>query len=189
MSEEMKKLEANRDEIEKILRETKVEGIEELILYLENTDFFSAPASTKYHNSHIGGLAEHSLSVYKLFSDKVVQHKLDTPHRTVAICGLLHDLCKTNQYYMSEYKTKEGGRWVCTPKFPAGHGEKSVFLILPHIQLTEKEIICIRFHMGSPSDFYERMNFDQARNEIPELTLLMCADLISSFVVEARAGK
>jgi len=129
------------------------------------------------------------LNVYKEFSDKVIKYKLDTPSRTVAICGLLHDLCKTNQYFLSEYKTKEGGRWACRPQFPAGHGEKSCFLIMPHIKLTEKEILLIRFHMGSPSDFYERMSFDQAREEHPELTLLMCADLESSFVVERREGK
>lgn len=90
------------------------EGAEELLSWLSNSDFFTAPASTQYHGSHPGGLLEHSLNVYDClveelnlsgFSEKYTQE-------TIAIVSLLHDICKTNFYKKGTRNVKENGQWV-----------------------------------------------------------------------------
>lgn len=73
-------------------------GIEDLILFLKESDFFEAPCSTKYHLAKPGGLAEHSLNVYTLLSEKVFRYKINVPHESIIICGLGHDFCKINFY-------------------------------------------------------------------------------------------
>lgn len=95
-----------KGQIYNALRESfpQKDEIENLLGYIEQgTDFFTAPCSTVYHNNIEGGLAQHSWTVYELLKEKVEKFKLDTPARSVAICGLLHDLCKTN-FYVSEKK-------------------------------------------------------------------------------------
>lgn len=128
-------------------------GLEDLIVWLEGTDFFTAPASTRYHLACEGGLLEHSLHVY----DELAQH---TNLETAAVCGLLHDVCKANIYQPSfrNIKNEETGKWEKVPcytkkdAFPYGHGEKSVFLISRLIPLTDEESMAIRWHMGFTDD-------------------------------------
>ena len=114
--------------------------------YLDGSDFFTAPASARYHLSETGGLCQHSINVYKRLKS-VLKNEFDDYSKaysdeTVAICGLLHDVCKVN-YYTTDYRNvKEGGEWVKKPffkveeKFPYGHGEKSVFIVSQYIKLT-----------------------------------------------------
>lgn len=144
----------------------KRDGVENLIDYLEKSDFFRAPASTKYHNSVEGGLCNHSLHVY----DRLVNHwkndGLDLNLETITIAALFHDLCKTNFYkktfrnvkVYNDAGSKEdaGGRfdWEVQPsyeveeKFIYGHGEKSVFMLMNYIKLDPYEAQAIRYHMG-----------------------------------------
>lgn len=177
-----------KQKIEALLRETGAEGIEGLIEWLEKSDFYTAPASTKYHNAFDGGLAEHSLNVYHRFKDNLSRYPelKGILMREVILASLLHDLCKVNNYEFKKYKTKEGGTYGVTHDFPAGHGEKSVIQAMKHIKLTDREIILIRHHMGAPNGYFENMNFEDAREQYPELTLLICADLEASFVMEKR---
>lgn len=73
-------------------------GVKELINFLNESDFFQAPCSTKYHLAKPGGLAEHSLNVYNLLYEKVNRYKINVPGESIIICGLGHDLCKINYY-------------------------------------------------------------------------------------------
>lgn len=119
-------------------------GAAEFLEWLESTDFFSAPASTKYHGSYPGGLAAHSLNVY----DEILRVPPtigDAESR--AICALLHDVCKANYY-----EPLDGGGYRVNNRFPFGHGEKSAFLISRFMLLTDREALAIRWHMGAYDD-------------------------------------
>ena len=133
------------------------EGIETLLEYLEKSDFFYAPASSKFHCDHEGGLAEHSINVYERLRQNILNEygNFDTiSEETIAICGLFHDLCKIEYYTVSMRNVKEDGKWVQKPfytvdeKLPYGHGEKSVYIINGFIRLTREEALAINWHMG-----------------------------------------
>lgn len=147
------------------------EGSEKLLTWLKATDFFTAPASTKYHLSCAGGLCKHSINVYErllslyiqeiakkenINAEEVGLHLTSARKETIAICSLLHDLCKVN-FYETEYRNKkneETGVWEKVPTYvvhdqlPYGHGEKSVYIISAFMKLTREEAMAIRFHMG-----------------------------------------
>ena len=114
------------------------DGINELIDWLEASDFFVAPASSKYHGSYAGGLVEHSLNVYKCLKQVVEKYpELNISDETVAIVALFHDLCKANCYKIGfrNVKDDDTGQWYkkevyeIDEKFPMGHGEKSCIII------------------------------------------------------------
>ena len=107
-------------------------GIEELLLYLEQTDFYTAPASTRFHGNYSGGLVEHSLNVYKATKQLANQHQeLNISAESIAIAALFHDLCKANLYVLSTKNVKDDttGIWRKEPfyktddKYPLGHQE------------------------------------------------------------------
>ena len=89
-----------KDKFIELLRSTKREGIENLISFLEKTDFFTAPASTRFHGSYEGGLLEHSMKVYEILNYKLKNNVIDlfVPEDTIIIVALLHDICKANFY-------------------------------------------------------------------------------------------
>ncbi len=140
------------------------DGAANLLMWLESdTDFFTAPASTRFHLSEEGGLCQHSLNVYRRLNASA-KALPDCSEETLAIVSLLHDVCKTNFYTVEERNAKDAsGKWVKVPyyavedKFPLGHGEKSLFLIHSFIALTHDEALAIRHHMGgfgaSPGDY------------------------------------
>lgn len=141
-------------------------GAKELLAWLDSQDFFTAPASTKYHLAKEGGLCEHSIHVYerlhKLYSLEICDGGELTPEQeeTVAVVGLLHDLCKVKYYDVEMRNKKIDGQWQSVPTFivndmfPFGHGEKSVYLINLFMRLTAEESMAIRWHMGfSDNDF------------------------------------
>lgn len=102
-----------KEEFIELLRSTKREGIENLLNFLEKSDFYTAPASTRFHGNYEGGLLEHSMKVYEIFKEKIKASGLSTPEDTVIIAPLLHDICKTN-YYKVDYRNakmqEENGR-------------------------------------------------------------------------------
>lgn len=148
----------NKETFINIVRDKiKREGVEELIGYLEKSDFFTAPASARFHCDHEGGLCEHSLNVFYRLRKVVLDEygNFDTiSEESIAICGLLHDLCKIDFYKVDFRNVKENGEWVQKPyysvdeKLPYGHGEKSVYIINGFIRLTREEAIAINWHMG-----------------------------------------
>lgn len=139
------------------------DGIENLMEWLEHeTDFFTAPASTRYHGSYEGGLVEHSLNVY----DRLVWEMENTvgvgwqeiySPESVAIVALFHDLCKIDRYVITEkWRKDENGDWEAyeayeynKEKAEMGHGAQSVFYLQKFIQLTEFEAQAIFWHMGA----------------------------------------
>ncbi|MDF2563759.1 MAG: hydrolase [Massilibacillus sp.] len=135
-------------------------GIPKLPNYIENeTDFFTAPASSQYHGAYAGGLVEHSLAVYENLVKVCSTFNIEVDNDSLIICGLLHDLCKAN-FYTVDFRNKknEFGVWEKVPfykiddQLPFGHGEKSVMIIQKFIQLKDEEIAAIRWHMGSYDD-------------------------------------
>lgn len=121
-------------------------GAAELLAWLESTDFFEAPASTKYHGAYPGGLLEHSLNVCRELMASDINRSAST--ESMVICSLLHDVCKANYY--AEIGMDGDGKtlYQVIDQFPFGHGEKSVFLISQFMRMTDEEALAIRWHMG-----------------------------------------
>jgi len=152
------------DEYKKYMSVINRKGKETLIDWLINeTDFFSAPASGKYHANYEGGLYEHSMNVLNyakelyLISKKLDPNFPDLSAESLIICSLHHDLCKTNFYGKESAWVKDGYKWIEYETYkagskndlPIGHGEKSVILILQQgFELTDDEMLAIRWHMG-----------------------------------------
>lgn len=173
-----------KDKIIELLKSTKRDGMDNLIEFLEKSDFFKAPASTRFHGDHEGGLAEHSYKVYEILKDKVAFLKMNIPEETIIISALLHDICKAN-YYKIDYRNAKNslGVWEKVPYYtvddtiPYGHGEKSVMMITEYIKLTNDEKYAIRWHMGfsEPKELYGTLG--QAFSKYPFALLLHEADL------------
>ena len=172
------------------------EGIETLLEYLEKSDFFYAPASSRYHSDHEGGLAEHSINVYERLRQNILNEygNFDTiSEETVAICGLFHDLCKIEYYTVSMRNVKEDGKWVQKPfytvdeKLPYGHGEKSVYIINGFIRLTREEALAINWHMGG---FDARVSatggfaLSESYRRYPLALWLHVSDIVATYIDE-----
>ncbi len=157
---EKEQIENNKSEFLEIFYDNvERDGAEELLSYLEKTDFFIAPASGRRHSNFEGGLCFHSINVYKRFlkllqleyGDKW-QEKISP--ESVAIIALLHDICKVNTYSVDIKNVKIDGQWIQKPYFkysdtlPYGHGEKSVYMISGFMRLTREEALAINWHMG-----------------------------------------
>ena len=168
------------------------DGADELMKWLETTDFFTAPASTKYHCACEAGLVQHSVSVYQVLMEKHFDADTDN-HESFAICGLLHDLCKT-QFYKTAFRNakNEKGQWEqvsyysIEDAFPFGHGEKSVFLIERFLRLKPAEAIAVRWHMGGFDEAARGGSFgvSHAYEKYPLAVKLHLADLESTYLRE-----
>ena len=149
-----------KEEFVKIFKDNiKREGAENLLNYLENSDFFTAPASSKFHSCHRGGLVEHCLNTFRRFKRIVVNeygenYSEKISDESIAIIALLHDICKVDFYKEEMRNTKVDGAWVQVPYYtvdellPYGHGEKSVYMISGFMKLTREEAMAINWHMG-----------------------------------------
>lgn len=137
----------------------KREGGDKLLEWLLASDFFTAPASTRFHSAHEGGLCEHSLkSYYRFLQNLDMEFDGDWEDKisaeSVAIIALLHDVCKADYYKVDYRNVKKEGVWESVPyysvedKLPYGHGEKSVYIISSFIRLTREEAMAINWHMG-----------------------------------------
>ena len=148
-------IEADKIRIIELLKGTGRPGIERLVEWMETkSDFFTAPASTKYHLHCKGGLARHSLNVYERLKAKVDSGLLELKDDTVVITTLLHDVCKANFYAVQKRNRKIDGQWQeveewgIDEKLPIGHGEKSCYIVQSFMRLSPEEFAMIRFHMG-----------------------------------------
>ena len=181
-----------KDKIIELLSSTERKGIDKVIKYLESSDFFEAPASTRYHGNYKGGLAEHSLNVYEIFKKKNEIYDFGLSDDTVKITALLHDICKTNFYTVSSRNMKKDGKWIKVPYYavddqvPFGHGEKSVILLQQFIRLSKEEVIIIRWHMGGyePKENYNYIS--NSWNICKAGVALHTADLESSYILETH---
>ena len=169
--------EERKQEFIQLMSFVERDGVQSLLEWLESTDFYTAPASTKYHGAYAGGLLEHSLNVFR----RLVKHCPAADMDTLTIAALLHDVCKIHLYEKAEdgYRHNE--------QFPIGHGEKSVILILRHMPLTDEEITAISWHMGA---FDHRAgagrSLPQAWEKCPLALHLHIADLEATWFDEER---
>lgn len=178
----------------------KRDGIERFLEYLESpaSDFYSAPASTRYHGSYAGGLLEHSLNVYDCLKNNLSgamakeRFGLDYSEETIAIAALFHDVCKINCYKAGTRNVKdERGAWHSVPifefddKLPYGHGEKSVYILSGYMKLTREEAFAIRYHIGFAGSEDNR-NISNVFNMFPLAPALYIADLEATYYLERQ---
>ena len=177
------------------------EGSAELLDYLVNkSDFFTAPASARFHGSYAGGLCQHSVNVFRCLEDYLSRprvrevYQLDSyPMESVAIVALLHDLCKIGCYKAGtrNVKNEATGQWEKVPTFffedklPYGHGEKSVYIISGFLRLTREEAMAIRWHMGFSGTEDNRL-VGQAFQQFPLAFALATADMEASYFLEGN---
>lgn len=183
-------------------------GADKFLEWLNKTDFFTAPASTRYHLSEPGGLVAHSVHVYERLRSLYLAEKIndlkdcgdavaaglsDAEEETIAICGLLHDICKVNFYKAGtrNVKNETTGQWEKVPcytiedQLPYGHGEKSVYIIGGFMRLTREEAMAIRWHMGPWQDG-EKQNAGAAFGKFSLALLTHMADMQATYLDEAE---
>lgn len=170
----------------------KREGIDNLMKWLEASDFFTCPASSRFHGSYVGGLLEHSLNVYdELKRILSIYPEIQVPEESVIIASLFHDLCKVNMYATEKRNRKnEAGQWESYDAYTikekfcyGGHGSKSVFLIQNFIKLTPEEAVAINCHMASWEDGAAR-TIGSAFEQFPFAWALHVADEAASYLRE-----
>lgn len=175
------------------------EGADKFLKYLlsDASDFFTAPASTRFHGAYEGGLVEHSLNVYDCLRGYLERAKsafgLEYSEESVAIVALLHDICKVNCYKVGSRNVKDdNGVWHKVPTYefddqlPYGHGEKSVYILSGYLRLTREEAFAIRYHMGF-SGTEDTRNVGSAFEQFPLAFALSVADMEATFLVEGKA--
>ncbi|MGE4548186.1 MAG: hydrolase [Intestinibacillus sp.] len=169
-------------------------GADKLLEWMETTDFFTAPASTRFHAAYEGGLLQHSLNVYNVLIAKHYDPVTDDLE-SFTIVSLLHDLCKAGYYTVSYRNSKNAnGEWEKVPyytvddQFPYGHGEKSVYLIERFLRLKTEEAVAIRWHMGGFDDSARAGSFGLAHayEKYPLAVKLHLADLEATYLHENR---
>lgn len=177
------------------------DGIDDLLEWIKASDFFIAPASSKYHGSYAGGLVEHSLNVYKCLKQVVEKYpELNISDETVAIVALFHDLCKANFYKVGtrNVKDEESGQWYkkevyeIDEKFPMGHGEKSCIIIQWFLKrITTDELLAIRYHMGGFDAIVKGGDFgmSKAYEMCPLAPMLHLADMEATYLLEVRESE
>ena len=176
------------------------EGADALLDYLENkSDFFTCPASTKFHGAYAGGLCDHSLNVYHCLVDYLARERvtelygLEVEAESVAIAALLDDRCKVGCYKAGTRNVKNDatGVWEKVPTFyfddpmPYGHGEKSVYIISGFMKLTRQEAMAIRWHMGFSGQEDARL-VGQALEQYPLAFALSVADMEATYFLEGK---
>jgi len=178
----------------------KREGADKLLDFLRKTDFFKAPASTRYHGSYEGGLVEHSVNVFNCLSDYLKQDRiklvygLDASDETIAIVALLHDLCKIDCYEVKQrnVKNEESGQWEkvdfyeFNEKFSYGHGEKSVYIASSFMKLSRDESVAIRFHMGFSRKEDNPNDIGNSFEKYPLSFALSTADMEATYFLDGK---
>ena len=148
--------EAQKEQFLSICRNTiKREGLEDLLAWLEKSDFFTAPASTRYHGAYPGGLCQHSLDVYEYAKKTLPLCPVTLGEESLCIAALFHDVCKVNFYRQDFKNQKINGNWEQVPYYTVderfhfgGHGAKSVYQVQWFMKLTQEEAVAINCHMG-----------------------------------------
>lgn len=186
-----------------LLQSTGRKGVDNVVEYLEKVGFFTAPASVSRHLSEPGGLLQHSLNVCHMAMKLAAQMVEMRPEvadslkpDSIIIVSLLHDVCKANVYKTAKkWRKDEQNRWeqydtyeADYSRFPVGHGEKSVIMLLRlGLELTNEEVIAIRWHMGAwnlPFQSYEdKCNISEASDR-PLTAVLQAADMLATHIME-----
>ena len=174
------------------------DGADKLLEWLEKSDFFTAPASTRHHSAYRGGLCQHSINVYKrlvklLEMEYGENWQKKVSPESVAIMGLLHDVCKVDTYVEDFRNVKdENGNWIKKPYYkvedslPYGHGEKSVYIISAFMKLTREEALAINWHMGEYDQRVQNGSYmiRDVYYRYPVCFLMHLADLTATYLDE-----
>ena len=194
-------LEKNKNEFFEIYKENITRpGSDKLLNYLisEQSDFFTAPCSTRFHGSYAGGLVQHSINVYNCLKDYLSRQRtkdvygMEYTNESIALTALLHDVCKMN-FYSVDYRNakNEQGVWEKVPYYtindqlPYGHGEKSVYIVSGFMRLTREEAFAIRYHMGF-SGIEDRNSIGKAFEMFPLAFALSVADMEATYFLESK---
>ena len=182
------------NEFDAILLRTNRPGMSDLLEWLHSTDFYEAPASTKYHGAVPKGLIYHSLGVYDC-AEKITNMLADVSYVNytkdeLAIASLLHDICKANCYTVYQKNVKKDGVWVQEDAYKfdeqfcfGGHGSKSVYLAQRYITLTMQEATAINCHMGF-TDSNNLSAISNAYNKCHLAWVIHMADEMSTFICD-----
>ena len=179
-----------REEIINLLMKSGKTGIEKLIAHMDHEGFFDAPCSGDHHLAKEGGLAEHSLNVYRLMCELDETFKAGINDGSLMICGLLHDLGKMGDHHKPNYVPnilKTTGKQSDKKPFETNkellyipHEIRSVAIAERFITLTEEEEFAIIYHNGMYSD----LKYSYSGKETPLSMILHFADMWASRVTE-----
>lgn len=177
-------------------------GADKLLAWLEDSDFFTAPASTRFHGNYEGGLCEHSVNVWEELVRLLRAYpEVRVTAESAAIVTLLHDLCKIG-CYKSALKSRKTGRkkrdgkdeWENYIGYDfvedfcyGGHGSKSVYLAQRFIPLTEAEAVAINCHMGPWDRGAGDYSLGNAYEKYPLAWLVHVADESATYIRESKA--
>lgn len=176
------------------------QGIDNLLKYLEESDFFVAPASTKYHGCYEGGLVQHCIDVYNALHDELAFIYGDNylavySEETIAIVSLFHDLCKIGRYVAGTRNVKDSvtKQWHEEPTYfyndqamEMGHGAASVYTVQKFIDLNDFEAQAIFWHMGA-YDISNYMSLNGLGSAYEKNTLAFAlhrADMMATYVID-----
>lgn len=198
------------ERFENEMAKVKRPGVDKLMEYIRKSDFYTAPASTKYHLACESGLLQHSLNVLDALRTILVYSKADNtwqyqvagkvpaiiPDDSVIIMALLHDICKTYFYgtSMRNVKNEKTGKWEKAPyytiddKMPLGHGAKSAMIIKTYMELTNMEMYAIWWHMGFNGEKENDTCVGAAIEKYPAVLALHTADMQASKIMESETG-
>jgi len=189
-------LEENKNRFLELCRTCiKRDGIDKLLLWVNASDFFTAPASTRFHGCAEGCLCEHSLNVYDALKQIVSTYEDETiSEESIAIAALFHDLCKCNFYKKGfrNVKDEETGQWYkkevyeVEDQYPSGHGEKSCFIVQHFMKLSWDELYAIRWHMGGFDNAVRGGDFGMngAYEKSKLAVMLHLADMTATYLKE-----
>ena len=175
------------------------EGADKFLDYLTNkSDFFTAPASTRYHGAYAGGLAEHSVNVYECLRAYLERPRVQELYgmqysdESIALVSLLHDVCKIGCYKTGTRNVKdENGVWQKVPVYnfddplPYGHGEKSVYILSGYMRLSREEAFAVRYHMGFSGN-EDKNTVGKALEKFPLAFALSVADMEATYFLEGK---
>ena len=186
----------NREKFMELMRKTERAGVEDMLKWLDTTDFYSAPASTRYHGSYPGGLVQHTLNVAYELKQLVDFYEVKIPKDSILICALGHDFCKINTYRetivnVPPQRTKSG-KWEQQQGYKKdeylklGHGAKSLSTLQDFITLKDYEKEAIYWHMGAfDLGQYNNINdLSKTFEENPLAFLLHIADMCVTYIIE-----
>lgn len=190
-----------KEEFIKIYKDNiKRRGADSVLAWLEDSDFFTAPASTRFHLAEETGLLQHSINVYKQLCNELWMYEKKTGKKysseSIAVVALLHDICKAN-FYKKDYRNVKNseGVWEKAPYYtvedtlPYGHGEKSAILLLQlGLTLSTEELVAIRWHMGGFDDAVKGGSYamSTAYEKYPLAVLLNIADMKATYLDEVN---
>lgn len=180
----------NKERFISLCKTVKRDGISELLEWLEGTDFYTCPASTRFHGAYEGGLLQHSLNVYDELQRLLKAYpEVKVSEETAIIASLFHDFCKVNFYGVEKRNRKnEQGKWESYDAYKVeekfrfgGHGSKSVFLVQHFIKLTPEEGVAINCHM---SCWDKNESVGGAFEQFPFAWLVHVADESATYLLE-----